>query len=131
MRIFRVLSLTAVAAIAVTAAAPAMTSPSPVTVASCTVVPASPTVTAMKPGIDLTNGVLVNLVNNGTKTTQSVTVTGSYHGRTMTDSADIELKPGQSTQIYRQYTPSVFVDIYAKCRVVKVTFADGTTWVAP
>jgi hypothetical protein len=129
MRMFRALSLTALAAAAFTAApAPAATSMSPVSVASCTVVPASPTVTVMKPGVDLTDGVLVSLVNNGTKTTQSITVTGTYHGRTMTDTVDAEIKPGKTTQIYKQYTPSVFVDIYAKCSVVKVTFADGTTW---
>jgi hypothetical protein len=131
MRIVQALSLAIVFSAVSAAPALAVTATAPVRVASCTVIPRNPSVAVMRAGVDYTDGVLVALVNDGTKTTQTITVTGTYHGRTITDSADVTLKPGQTAEITRQYQPSVFIDIYAQCRVVKVLFTDGTTWSAP
>ncbi len=85
----------------------------------------------MRAGVDLTNGVVVTLMNASNKTTQSVTVTGSYHGRVVTDTVDVFIKPGETAEISRRYTPSPFYDTDAKCYVMKATFTDGTSWSLP
>jgi hypothetical protein len=103
----------------------------PVRVASCIVMSRDPAVSVMRPGVSLTNGVTVALVNSSNKTTSAVTVTGNYHGRVVTDTVKLELKPGDTTEVFKQYTPSVFIDIYADCHVTHVDFTDGTSWSLP
>lgn len=104
----------------------AYTQTSPVIVSACIV--NGPLDTLMRPGISLTNGVTVILKNVSPKVVKSITVTGNYHGRVVTDSADVTLAPGQSVQINRKYNPSVFYDTDAKCSITHVVFADGTAW---
>jgi len=129
--IFR-LSLCAALTLGLSSTALAMTTTGPVRVAACVVYSrqtGTGGVQMLTPGIDLTNGVQVVLVNDSNKTTKSITVTGHYHGRSVTDSADVALKPGASVSIRRSYyPPSTYVDADAQCKVDKVTFADGTTW---
>lgn len=112
----------------------ALTTTGPVRVASCVVYSrqtGNGGVQVLTPGVDLTNGVQVVLVNDSNKTTKSITVTGRYHGRTVTDSADVALKPGASVSIRRSYyPPSTYVDADAECKVDKVEFEDGTVWTA-
>ncbi len=130
MRVFFGLGLSVAAGLALMAQALALTTGSPVRVAGCTVwsrqVGGNSVLT---PNISLTNGVTVTLVNESAKTTSAVTVTGSYHGRTVTDTAKVELKPGAMVTFQRSYyPPSTYIDANAQCRVVKVEFADGTSW---
>jgi hypothetical protein len=130
MRIFKAFSLTVIAMLAVSSAAWAQET-GPVQVASCIVHPRDAMTNILKPGVDWTNGVTVTLVNKSDKTTSAVTVHGSYHGTSVTDTVDLYIAPGKTAQVTRNYTPTVFSDIYAECHVVKVTFTDGTSWSAP
>ena len=110
----------------------AITSSGPVRVVSCTVWSRNAPHDILTPNVDLTNGVTVMLVNDSNKTTSSVTVTGSYHGRVVTDSAKVMLKPGASVTFQRSYyPPSTYIDPTAQCRVTKVSFTDGTSWSSP
>jgi hypothetical protein len=131
MRITSAISLFAVAALTLAPTALAAQETGPVRVTSCVVLPRDPSVLVMRPNIDLTNGVTVTLLNASDKTATSITVTGSYHGRVVTDTAKLELKPGQTAQISRQYEPSVFIDTDAVCHVTAVQFSDGTSWTLP
>jgi hypothetical protein len=132
MRRFLTLSICIAAALGSAAPALAITSSGPVRIAACTVFSRQSHGGVLTPGLDLTNGVQVTLVNDSTKTTSAITVTGGYHGRSVTDSADVVLKPGASVTFSRSYyPPSTYVDANAQCRVVKVTFSDGTTWTSP
>lgn len=131
MRLFFRLSLFAALTLALSSTALAVTTTGPVRVASCIVYSRSTGggMHVLTPSVDLTNGVQLVLVNDSNKTTKSVTVTGTYHGRTVTDSADVALKPGASVSIQRSYyPPSTYIDANAQCKVDKVEFADGTTW---
>ncbi|HTX02163.1 MAG TPA: hypothetical protein VMD07_00680 [Candidatus Acidoferrales bacterium] len=132
MRTFLALFLFVAAAAGLVTTARAVTASGPVRVASCIVFSRSSPNSVLTPNVDLTNGVQVTLVNDSDKTTSSVTVTGNYHGRTVTDSAKLTMKPGASVTIARSYyPPSTYIDADAKCRVVHVDFADGTSWSAP
>ncbi len=132
MRRFFSLSFCVAAVLGSTLPAIALTTSGPVRVAACTVFSRQTRGGVLTPGLDLTNGVQLTLVNDSTKTTSAITVTGSYHGRSVTDTADFTLKPGASVTFTRSYyPPSTYVDANAQCRVVKVTFADGTTWASP
>lgn len=130
----RLFSLSMCIAAILGSAAPAlaMTSSGPVRVAACVVFSRNSPTNILTPNVDLTNGVSLTLVNDSTKTTSKITVTGSYHGRTVTDSTAVTLKPGASVTINRSYyPPSTYIDADAQCHVVKVTFTDGTTWSGP
>jgi hypothetical protein len=133
MRVFLGLGLSVAMGLSLTAQALALTSGSPVRVAACTVwsrqVGGNSVLT---PNVSLTNGVSVTLVNESGKTTSAVTVTGSYHGRTVTETAKLELKPGAMVTLQRSYyPPSTYIDANAQCHVVHVLFADGTSWGGP
>ncbi len=132
MRAFFGLGLCLAAGLGLMAQALALTSGPPVSVAGCTVwsrqVGGNSVLT---PNISLTNGVTLTLVNDSTKTTSAITVTGSYHGRTITGTEKIELKPGAMVTLQRSYyPPSTYIDAHAQCRVVHVDFSDGTSWSA-
>jgi len=110
----------------------ALTATGPIRVAACVVYNRDTPNTVLDPGIALTNGVSVTLVNDSHKTTTKITVTGDYHGRHVTDSADVKLKPGSSITITRSYyPPSTYEGADAVCRVTSVSFDDGTSWSAP
>ncbi|HTZ54008.1 MAG TPA: hypothetical protein VMB20_03010 [Candidatus Acidoferrum sp.] len=130
MRVFFGLGLSLAAGLALMTQALALVGGSPVRVAACTVwsrqVGGNSVLT---PNVSLTNGVTVTLVNESTKTTSAITVTGSYHGRTVTDTAKVELKPGAMMTVQRSYyPPSTYIDANAQCHVVRVEFTDGTSW---
>jgi hypothetical protein len=133
VRLFFGLSLCAAMTLGVSSTALAVTTASPVRVAACIVYSrntgSSGVNGVLTPNVDLTNGVQVTLVNDSTKTTSNITVTGSYHGRTVTDTVKVELKPGASMTVRRQYyPPSTYIDADAQCHVMKVDFTDGTSW---
>jgi hypothetical protein len=100
----------------------------PVAVTGCTVMMAGTGDAVGQPGVTLTNGVTVTLINNSGKLVKSVTVSGDYHGRHESATAKFDFKPGTSAEVTRHFTQSAFVDPNAKCTVTKVVFADGTTW---
>ena len=130
MRLFFGLSLCAAMTLGISSTALAVTTSSPVRVAACIVYSRSVGANhVLTPSVDVTNGVQVTLVNDSTKTTSDITVTGSYHGRTVTDSVKVALKPGASMTVQRSYyPPSTYIDANAQCHVVKVDFTDGTSW---
>lgn len=107
------------------------TNGAPVQVTGCVVMSTGSADSVMVPNVSLTNGVTVTLANNSSKVVSSVTVSGSYHGRHETGTASFPFKPGTTAEITRHFTQSAYVDTNAVCRVVKVVFADGTTWSAP
>jgi hypothetical protein len=126
------LLIAALAMLSMTTSVLAATESGPVKVTACIVNgPGTVNTTVMIPNVSLTQGVTVTLVNTSDKTATAVTVTGSYHGRVVTDTAKFDFKPGTTAQISRRYTPSVFIDTDAECHVVHVQFADGTSWSLP
>jgi hypothetical protein len=126
MKIF--LGSLAAAVLLSTTAALAVTESAPVKVTACQVYSLSSPGGAMVPRVTMTNGVLVTIYNASDKTVSGITVTGSYHGREVTDSAKLEIKPGESIEIARRYTPSVYVDADAQCHVTHAEFTDGSSW---
>jgi hypothetical protein len=127
----RFLSLASVAAFAIASPALAVeTGSSPVKVTSCVVASASLN-NPLVEGLSRTNGVTVVIVNTGAKTASAVTIIGTYHGRTVTDVANVALAPGKSLQLTRSYTPSIYQGPDASCRVTHVVFDDGTSWSTP
>lgn len=126
----RILPITAIMLLAMSSSALAVTenTPAPVKVTACVVMMAGSGDSIGQPGVTLTNGVTVTLMNTSDKVVKSVTVNGDYHGRHESSSAAFDFKPGTSVEITRHFTQSAYVDPNAKCTVTKVTFADGTTW---
>jgi hypothetical protein len=119
-----------IAALATTTAlAFAYSETGPVQVTSCVV--NGPIKDLSRVSFAFTNGVTVDVKNMSKKTATSVTVTGNYHGRVVTDTAKVNIAPGGTTRIERQYTPSVYIDNVATCHVTQVAFADGTEWHGP
>ena len=129
----KILPITAIMLLAMSSSALAVTmgAPGPVQVTACVVMMQGTGDTVGQPGVTLTNGVTVTLMNKSDKVVKSVTVMGDYHGRHETGTADFTFKPGTTAEITRHFTQSAFVDPDAKCAVTKVVFADGTTWTAP
>jgi len=112
------------------AAATAADSSAPVKVTSCVVASSSVNM-LLQPGISRTNGVTVTFLNSSSKTATAVTISGTYHGKSVTDTVKGKVGPGESAQITRAYTPVVYQGPDASCHVVHVDFADGTSWSAP
>lgn len=130
----RILPIAAVIALAMTSSALAVTESTqdPVQITACVVnSPITTSVSVMVPNVSLTNGVTVTMVNRSNKVVTGVTVTGEYHGRHVTDSANFKLPPGGMVSVTRHYTQSGYIDADARCRVLHVDFADGTSWSAP
>src|ERR1700685_3612312 len=93
--------LPAVAALAIASPAAALeTGASPVKVTSCVVASASLNEPLVE-GLSRTNGVTVVIVNTGAKTASAITIIGKYHGRTVTDVANVTLAPGKTMQLTR------------------------------
>ena len=80
------------------------------------------------PGVSRTNGVTVMLENTATKTATAVSVTGTYHGYTVSDVVKGKFEPNQAQMITRSYTPQVYQGPDAECKVTHVEYADGSTW---
>jgi len=128
--LMKILPITAILMLSMSSSALAVTmgTPAPVQVTGCTVMMAGSGNVVGIPGVTLTNGVTVTLKNTSDKVVKSVTVTGNYHGRHETGSADFTFKPGTSAEITRHFGQSAYIDPDATCSVTKVVFADGTTW---
>jgi hypothetical protein len=103
----------------------------PVQVTACVVMMVGTGDGVGQPGVTLTNGVTTTLVNNSGKVIEALTVSGDYHGRRESATANFTFEPGTTTEITRHFTQSAYVDPDAKCRVTHVDFADGTSWSAP
>jgi hypothetical protein len=82
----------------------------------------------MTDSLQFTNGVTVTLMNTSEKPVSSFTVSGSYNTYHVTDTWNGTLPPGAVLTVYKHYQQLPYVDSKAKCRVIKVTYADGTTW---
>ncbi len=129
MRILPISAIMLLAMSSMSASALAVTTtPAPVKVTSCTVMFAATGDAIGVPGVTLTNGVAVVLANESGRTVKSVTVTGDYHGRHETATAPVNLAPGATVMLTRHFGQSAYVGPDAKCAVISVTFADGTTW---
>lgn len=103
---------------------------SPVTVKSCAVAYITEGSLILQ-GMQFTNGVTVTLANNSSKPVSGITVSGTYHGFKVTDSWSGTLVPSGTLSVWKHYHQLVYAGPNAECRVIKVTFTDGTTWAAP
>jgi hypothetical protein len=68
--------------------------------------------------------------NTGAKTATAVTVTGSYHGYSVTDTFKGTFEPNVEGMVTRSYTPQVYQGPEAVCNVTHIEYADGSTWPA-
>jgi hypothetical protein len=76
-----------------------------------------------------TNGVTVTAVNTSPKTVTSFTVNGSYNQSfKVTDTWTGTLLPNATLSIWKHYQQLPYSGSEAECRVIKVTYTDGTAW---
>ncbi len=76
-----------------------------------------------------TNGVTVTAVNTSPKTVTSFTVNGSYNKSfKVTDTWTGTLLPNATLSIWKHYQQLPYSGSEAECRVIKVTYTDGTAW---
>lgn len=81
--------------------------------------------------MQFTNGVTVTAVNTSPKTVTSFTVNGSYNKSfKVTDSWTGTLLPNATLSFWKHYQQLPYSGSTAECRVIKVTYADGTSWSA-
>jgi hypothetical protein len=80
--------------------------------------------------LQFTNGVTVSLTNVSSKPVTSITVDGAYDKFKVTDSWSGNLLPNASVSVWKHYTQLAYTGSKASCKVVKVTFADGSEWAA-
>jgi hypothetical protein len=103
---------------------------SPVKIKSCDVAYIEDTGAVMTSELQYTNGVTVKVQNASDKPVTSFTVAGSYNTYHVVDTWSGNLLPGAQLSIYKHYQQLPYVSSQAKCRVTKVTYADGSTWSA-
>jgi hypothetical protein len=103
---------------------------SPVKIKSCDVAYIQDTGGIITSSMQYTNGVTVQVENTSAKSVTSFTVTGSYNTYHVTDTWAGTLLPGGELSIFKHYQQLPYSSSQAKCRVTKVTYADGTTWSA-
>ena len=126
MKLHAVLSALALVAIASPAYADPDASQAPFKI-TC-IVASSDRNILLVPGVSRTNGVTVMLENTSSKTATAVTVTGSYHGYSVTDTFKAKFEPNVAQMVTRSYTPQVYQGPNAECKVTHVEYADGSTW---